>query len=287
MKLLGAKGQFTTSPLCDFIIDLHSSNSDVGLVAMISAGEKDITAMRLAAHLLRKFPQLKVTISPGGKDSSPNVDSITYSGIAFEVGPIPHGTLKSDLLEATRCLVLETLSFFDDRNCSLLCEANITTPLGKDNHKQLPDIITIQQAPLQIRKQSPFPSIEVFQSVKAIEYPPPVLPPPPFLSPRPEEEVIGTDDRISTPTVSAAAATAVIHPSLEGPNWKIIKDGDPLFVSTDGSMITTHTFTHPKPAAVQHGQTDMDLFTMFVNEAAYQEKNIAFAVYEKLSKSVY
>lgn len=51
----------------DFIIDLHSSESNVGIVAMIS-GEVDCLAFRVASHLknnFEKFKDLKITCSPG------------------------------------------------------------------------------------------------------------------------------------------------------------------------------------------------------------------------------
>ena len=77
--------------------------------------------------------------------------------------------------------------------------------------------------------------------------------------------------------------TDVIHPSIEGPNWKIVSEGDPIFISVDGNLKVT-PFVHPKP---DQENGSVDLYTMFVNEAAYQEKNVAFALYEKLKKPVY
>lgn len=65
-KLLGPKGAINEPYGTDFIIDLHSSNSNVGLVAMINHADKDIHALRLVNHLLNEHPEfsdLKIACS--------------------------------------------------------------------------------------------------------------------------------------------------------------------------------------------------------------------------------
>ena len=88
-----------------FIIDLHSSNSNVGLVGMISGIKVDVTAARLSHHLQSKFHNMRFTSSPGSKAESYSVDAISGSGMAIEVGPVVHGTVSEELLEDTKQLV--------------------------------------------------------------------------------------------------------------------------------------------------------------------------------------
>ena len=57
----------TIKPKFDFIIDLHTSNSNVGSVAMISGIEYDLHALRLAYHLSQTFPGIRITSSIGEK----------------------------------------------------------------------------------------------------------------------------------------------------------------------------------------------------------------------------
>ena len=64
---LGPKANSLIPSAADFIIDLHSTNSNVGIVAMIS-GDSDVFAFRVAKHLQStSYPELKITCYPGEK----------------------------------------------------------------------------------------------------------------------------------------------------------------------------------------------------------------------------
>jgi succinylglutamate desuccinylase len=82
-KQLGPKGVINGEYGCDFIIDLHSSNSNVGLMAMAADSDKDHHTLRLSEFLLNKkeFQDLKICFSKLNKNDSPNVDSISPYGI--------------------------------------------------------------------------------------------------------------------------------------------------------------------------------------------------------------
>ena len=82
------------------------------------------------------------------QSDSYSVDSITPSGIAFEVGPLVHGTVSSAVLETTRSLVLNALEYFD----SLAAHDKIA-------------------AKLSIVPNS-FPELEYFEYVTSVKYPP-------------------------------------------------------------------------------------------------------------------
>ncbi|XP_061839995.1 N-acyl-aromatic-L-amino acid amidohydrolase (carboxylate-forming) B-like [Nerophis lumbriciformis] len=65
--------------------------------------------------------------------------------------------------------------------------------------------------------------------------------------------------------------TAAIHPQLQDNDFKLLRPGDPIFLSFTGE-----TITHQGEAA----------YPFFVNECAYYEKKIAFHLAEKISVSI-
>ncbi|MEN9808738.1 MAG: hypothetical protein RLZZ488_305 [Pseudomonadota bacterium] len=61
--------------------------------------------------------------------------------------------------------------------------------------------------------------------------------------------------------------TAMIHPLLQGRDFQPLKDGDPIFIDFKGREILWNSGT---------------AWAVFINEAAYYEKGIAFTVTEKI-----
>jgi len=235
LQQLGPKSTSKASA-ADFIIDLHSTTSNVGLVTMLSAAEGCdpmglYVASKIGARLLPES-HYRVTTTEGSKADSWSVDSVSRSGIAIEVGPLAHGTLGARLYLQTRQMVMAALDVMEERNAALAA--------GR-----------VDLAP------SAFPLQEVYTQVKTIEYP--------------------------------AQQGFAIHPDLEEDcqNFRLIRHGDPAFISTDGQGKVL-PFVHPSAPADGSASTAprSDLYTMFVNEASYRERNIAFAVYEKKLKPV-
>ncbi|XP_069835343.1 N-acyl-aromatic-L-amino acid amidohydrolase (carboxylate-forming) [Dendropsophus ebraccatus] len=66
--------------------------------------------------------------------------------------------------------------------------------------------------------------------------------------------------------------SAVVHPSLQDKDYSILHPGDPAFLSLDNKIIP---YTGEQP-----------IYPVFINEAAYYEKNIAFIVTKKIQVSV-
>jgi hypothetical protein len=252
----------------DFIIDLHSSNSNTGLVGMISSGDYDVLALRLGRHLQNSsFPELKLTCTEGKKDNSYSIDSITTSGIAFEVGPQVHGTISFHLLESTRQLVMQTLDYIEARNRDLLKAAASASASVSTSDASPPNVLFVSSSEgnstlNSIIETSVFHNLEIFVPRATIMYPD-----------------SGSGDR----------RRYCVHPDLEGPNWKEIREGDAAFIATDGSKAVV-PLTIPKGgdavAGKEGGTTVAPFYTLFVNEAAYQERDVAFALYEKKTKVV-
>lgn len=67
-----------------------------------------------------------------------------------------------------------------------------------------------------------------------------------------------------------------IHPDIEGGDFKALKTGDPIFINTNRETLK---FDYPGYDKV---------YPMFINEAAYLEKNVAFEICEikKLSEMI-
>ena len=243
----------------DFVMDLHSTNADVGLVAMVPAGEANVTGMRVAAALASARPGrgVRVTGTDLGLLQNWSVDAAAPAGLSIEVGPLPHGTLSSGLLEATRTLVSDALDMISARNQALLGAAAASgASLQSDAC-----IVPAAAAPDLILRPGPCPQQEIFTHVASVAYPPP--------GPR--------GDRW------------LVHPTLEGPNWRPIADGDAAFISADGAG-STLPFAAPRAPRGMGGSEAVPvegLHTLFVNEAAYQASGIAFAVYKREYKIVY
>ncbi|XP_069801123.1 aspartoacylase [Dendropsophus ebraccatus] len=82
-------------------------------------------------------------------------------------------------------------------------------------------------------------------------------------------EVYKVLEKIDYPRNDSGDIGAIIHPSLQDKDWKPLNPGDPMFITMDGKAICYdgEKTVHPT----------------FVNEAAYYEKNQAFAKTEKLT----
>ena len=257
-------GSIKTITSSDFIIDLHSSNSNVGLVCMISAGANDITATRIASNLVSKFPSLRVTYSTGSKTDSWSLDSISTSGFAFEVGPVTHGIIDYHLLEQTRDLVCTTLDYIENRNNCLL----------ENIHEE-------EKSTIEIIKNSNSYNENV--NSKIPEYN--------FLSKKIEVYIMET-------YIHFPLRNCCLHPNLLNKDFSIIKPGDDCFITTDCTKTKIPFIYHielnkdSKDSNSNNSkeipiEEQKELYVVFVNEAAYAKRNIAFAVYTKHQKTVF
>lgn len=317
-RLVGPKGLIVDErseehehlPACDFVIDLHSSNSNVGLVAMISAADYDCVASRLAHYLLHdeqmkaQFPGLRVTSSTGDKGGSWSVDSVTPYGISFEVGPLVHGTLSSQLLEQTRQLVLATLDFIERQNQLLIEAANKGSGVAELPGRTVVLASASVEAEALICRKGPAPEFDCYVQIAKLEYP--LADPVASVNPVPPAAAVAATDAARAdgtgPSSLASPLKAhqrrspyILHPSLEGRDWdaEAIADGQPAFMSTDGTLSFV-PFTRPTipwmgfglPTG-PNGTDGCTLYPLFINEAAYQESGVACALYKKVSKQVF
>jgi len=113
---LGPKGSKKTN--VDFIVDLHSTTSDMGLSIVID-NDNELT-WQVVAYLKEMVPQLHIFRWKGDTKEVSFVNSITKEGFAIEVGPIPQGVLRADLFFETEKLVSHILDYFEKLNTGKL-----------------------------------------------------------------------------------------------------------------------------------------------------------------------
>ncbi len=102
----------------DFIIDLHSTTSNMGLSIVIDNNSK--LTWQAAAYLKEKIPKINIFRWRGDLEDASFVNSITKDGFAIEVGAVPQGVLRADLFFETEKLISHILDFFEKSNCGKL-----------------------------------------------------------------------------------------------------------------------------------------------------------------------
>ena len=86
---------------------------------------------------------------------------------------------------------------------------------------------------------------------------------------------------------STPAGPMLIHPQMQGRDFIPLAIGDPVFVDIDGQTTIPFSPSHPFWATQEDFPGfDEPLYPFFINEAAYYEKNIAFALAWKKKRPV-
>lgn len=108
-QILGNKKQ----PLVDFIVDIHSTTSNMQFTIII--GDYDPLVLKLVAYLSSINPLIKVFSWSITQERS-FLRSLSQRSIAIEIGAIAHGTLNPWFFERTKQLVFEILDFLNSYN---------------------------------------------------------------------------------------------------------------------------------------------------------------------------
>jgi len=143
----------------DFIIDAHSTTSNMGLTLIASPA--DAFALRVAAHIAFRFPDKNIRIlGPPDSVVTYSLDTISPSGLAIEVGPLAHGTLDFKLMQDTEMMVQAALDFIDQHNSHILA-GNIDRPLlpRRSHHQGEGDDDESLPSCIEVRSPSPSPSL--------------------------------------------------------------------------------------------------------------------------------
>jgi aspartoacylase len=109
-NILGPKGNAKT----DLIIDLHTTTANMG-VTIILVDNNDFN-LKMAAHLQSQLKDISIFyISPSDSDN-PYLNSIAEYGFSLEVGPIPNGIVRHDILTKTYQTIICCLEFIEAFN---------------------------------------------------------------------------------------------------------------------------------------------------------------------------
>ena len=91
---------------------------------------------------------------------------------------------------------------------------------------------------------------------------------------------------VAYPPVTATGPY-LIHPQMQGRDFTPLSIGDPVFVDIEGKSIIPYDPSHPFWATQKNFPGfDEPLYPFFINEAAYYESNIAFALATKTERPV-
>lgn len=98
----------------DFVIDLHSTTSNMGLTLILAS--KHPVNLQLAAYLTSVNPNVKLLYSDTENQDNPCLDSISEFGCTVEVGPIAQNTLGAALFQQTEALIDSILDYLEAYN---------------------------------------------------------------------------------------------------------------------------------------------------------------------------
>lgn len=135
-------GAHGTTPV-DFVIDLHSTTSNAGLMLILD--HLDSFTLQLAAYLQGKEPEIKLYSSLGSGREHDSMRTLGRYRLGIEVGPIAHGTLQAELFRKTESLIHHVLDYVEHYN-----GGRRSAPLGESSSTS---------------------ALTVYQYVGAIDYP--------------------------------------------------------------------------------------------------------------------
>ena len=196
----------TESSVGNFVIDLHSTTSNMGLTLLVC--KDDQLSLQAGTYVQMNMPDVRLIVSDRKLQFSGTLSSLTGLGITVEIGPVPHCVVRTDLLEASEKIVCLLVEFLE------LASQGIIPAL-------------------------PY-RVETFQFRERVPYP---------------QDYKGQ-------------ISAYIHQDLQDRDFQQLQNGDSVFQGLNGQPIS---------------YTGQPGFPIFINEAAYYQKNIAFIMTDKVT----
>ncbi|KAL3788498.1 hypothetical protein HJC23_006536 [Cyclotella cryptica] len=197
-------------PLTDVVVDLHTTTANMGISLIIPEGDSLMSAA--AAYVLHQCRskygyesvQCLMHALPKREDRQ-NLSSCGRHGFTIEVGPVPQGVLRHDVVEKTQAAMHSLLEFLHLRNLEL--------EKGNANNGE-PTVLDM------LRQIYPNNIVPCYRSAPAV---------------RPGE----LSGKISWPNDESNPnfPAVIIHKSLQDRDFEPLRIGDPLFVTLDGTII--------------------------------------------------
>ncbi len=97
----------------NFLIDIHSTTSAMGLTIILS--DQNDFHLKLCSYLSLIYPELKI-LYYDSPEKNKLLRSNTDLGLTLEVGAIPQGVLEADLLMKTEQVIYSLLDYLDKYN---------------------------------------------------------------------------------------------------------------------------------------------------------------------------
>jgi len=221
-QLLGPK----TNPATDVVVDLHTTTTNMGITIIIP--ERDALMAQAAAYVMHKCQEENPagTINGGSttstpnhngmmseavrivmhgipdRDDRPNLSSVGKHGFTIEVGPVPQGVIRHDVVEKTKLALASFLEFLERHNKT-----------GNDDQ-------TEGSVLKEIKEWYPNGRVPCYRSAVA----------------KKPGEMSG---KIKWPCAdhNHNFPKYMVHKSIQDQDFMLIKSGDPLFVSMEGDII--------------------------------------------------
>lgn len=114
-QLLGPK--FSDNPATDVIIDLHTTTTNMGTTLIVGQGDPLMT--KAAAYVMHKCRNDNVSIllhTHKNQKERPHLSSIAPHSFSIEVGPVPQGVVRHDIVEKTQRALAAALEFLERNN---------------------------------------------------------------------------------------------------------------------------------------------------------------------------
>ena len=197
-------------PRTDVVVDLHTTTANMGISLIIPEGDSLMSAA--AAYVLHQCKtkygydsvQCLMHALPKRADRQ-NLSSCGRHGFTIEVGPVPQGVLRHDVIEQTQAAMHSLLEFLHLRNLDLQRGDKTddkTTVLNKLRHIYPNNIVPCYRSA---------PAVRQGELSGKISWP--------------------NDE--SNPNFPAV----IVHKSLQDRDFEPLCVGDPLFVRLDGTII--------------------------------------------------
>jgi aspartoacylase len=127
-----------SSPQVDFIIDLHSTTTNMGL--SILPASRDRLNLQLAAYLTQVHPAVKVSCGMRCGQNSSLLRSLSPHGCTIEVGPIAQGVLDATLFQHTERMIHATLDYLEALNQDKLDHLEPIIPAQFDLYQAIANV---------------------------------------------------------------------------------------------------------------------------------------------------
>jgi aspartoacylase len=108
-RVLAAELRPAGVPAVDFIVDLHTTTSNMGVSLLLAS--RNQLELELCAHLTSTLDCRTLLLGGLWEGELPYLKTLAPASVAIEVGPIPQGILRHDILERTREALYEVLDY--------------------------------------------------------------------------------------------------------------------------------------------------------------------------------